>query len=60
MQSLPKKVERNFNASEGLNITRFALGDDEIDYGLYEPFHPKGSALYDGQLNDTSIRGITR
>ena len=30
-----------------MNITQFALADDEIDYGLYEPVHPKGSAFYD-------------
>ena len=27
-------------------ITQFALGDDEIDYTLYNPNHPSGSAYY--------------
>jgi len=27
-------------------ITQFALADDEIDYTLYNPFHPSGSAFY--------------
>ena len=27
-------------------ITQFALGDDEIDYTLYNPTHPSGSAYY--------------
>ena len=27
-------------------ITQFALGDDEIDYTLYNPSHPSGSAYY--------------
>tara|TARA_R110000803_G_scaffold195_1_gene719 strand:- start:399 stop:1061 length:663 start_codon:yes stop_codon:yes gene_type:complete len=27
-------------------ITQFALGDDEIDYTLYNPTHPSGSAFY--------------
>jgi len=27
-------------------ITQFALSDDEIDYTLYNPTHPSGSALY--------------
>tara|TARA_Y100000034_G_C6903623_1_gene418693 strand:+ start:2737 stop:3396 length:660 start_codon:yes stop_codon:yes gene_type:complete len=27
-------------------ITQFALGDDEIDYTLYNPSHPSGSAFY--------------
>jgi hypothetical protein len=28
------------------NITQFALSDDEIDYTLYNPTHPSGSAYY--------------
>ena len=28
------------------NITKFALSDDEIDYTLYNPSHPSGSAYY--------------
>jgi len=28
------------------SITQFALGDDEIDYTLYNPNHPSGSAFY--------------
>ena len=27
-------------------ITQFSLGDDEIDYTLYNPAHPSGSAFY--------------
>ena len=27
-------------------ITQFALSDDEIDYTLYDPSHPSGSAYY--------------
>jgi len=27
-------------------ITQFSLGDDEIDYSLYNPNHPSGSAFY--------------
>ena len=47
---LTKKGREKLATGEGLNITRFALGDDEIDYGLYEPAHPKGSVFYDPQL----------
>ncbi len=32
-------------------ITQFALADDEIDYTLYNPNHPSGSAYY-GQAID--------
>ena len=28
------------------NITQFALSDDEIDYTLYNPSNPSGSAYY--------------
>ena len=27
-------------------ITKFALADDEIDYTLFNPSHPSGSAYY--------------
>ena len=27
-------------------ITQFALADDEIDYTMYNPNHPSGSAYY--------------
>ena len=29
-----------------LNITQFALGDDEIDYTLWNPTHPNGTNFY--------------
>lgn len=36
-------------------ITAFALGDDEIDYSLYNPNHPSGSAYYDLSIKQTPI-----
>ena len=47
---LTKKGREKLATGEGLNITKFALGDDEIDYTLYEPAHPKGSAYYDAAI----------
>lgn len=47
---LTKKGREKLAAGQGLNITKFALGDDEIDYTLYEPAHPKGSAYYDASI----------
>lgn len=38
-----------------LNITSFALADDEIDYTLYNPNNPNGSAFYDIALRNTPI-----
>jgi len=36
-------------------ITKFALGDDEIDYGLYNKDHPSGSAYYDLEILQTPV-----
>jgi hypothetical protein len=43
---LTKKGREKLAAGLGLNITQFALADDEIDYTLYNPTHPSGSAFY--------------
>lgn len=47
---LTKKGRQKLASGQSLNITKFALGDDEIDYTLYEPAHPKGSAFYDSAI----------
>jgi len=47
---LTKKGRQKLAQGQSLNITKFALGDDEIDYALYEPAHPKGSAYYDAAI----------
>ena len=47
---LTKKGRQKLASGQSLNITKFALGDDEIDYTLYEPAHPKGSAYYDAAI----------
>jgi len=52
---LTKKGREKLAGGEGLNITQFALGDDEVDYGLYEPAHPKGSAFYDSAIKAIPI-----
>lgn len=38
-----------------LNITSFALADDEIDYTQFNPNHPLGSQYYDIALRNTPI-----
>ena len=44
---LTKKGRELLARGDGsFKITQFALGDDEIDYTLYNPSHPSGSALY--------------
>ena len=52
---LTKKGREKLASGEGLNITKFALGDDEVDYTLYEPAHPKGSAFYDSAIKAIPI-----
>ena len=37
------------------NITKFSFGDDEIDYTLYNPNHPSGSAYFDLEILQTPI-----
>tara|TARA_A100000172_G_scaffold16038_1_gene8554 strand:- start:2775 stop:3722 length:948 start_codon:yes stop_codon:yes gene_type:complete len=36
-------------------IVKFALGDDEIDYGLYDKNHASGSAYYDINILQTPV-----
>lgn len=36
-------------------IVKFALADDEIDYGLYNKSHPSGSAYYDLEIMQTPV-----
>ena len=42
-------------ARGNFKIVKFALGDDEIDYGLYNKNHPSGSAYYDLEVLQTPI-----
>lgn len=42
-------------ADGSFNITKFALGDDEIDYRLYNKTHPSGSAYYDLEIMQTPV-----
>ena len=44
---LTKKGRELLAKGDGsFNITQFALSDDEVDYTLYNPNHPSGSAFY--------------
>jgi hypothetical protein len=52
---LTKKGREVLAKSGGLNITAFALSDDEIDYTQYNPNHPLGSAYYDIALRNTPV-----
>lgn len=52
---LTKKGREKLAGGQSLNITQFALGDDEIDYQLYDAAHPKGSAYYDAAIKAIPI-----
>lgn len=52
---LTKKGRELLAKNGNLNITSFALADDEIDYSLYNSSHPNGSAFYDIALRNTPI-----
>ena len=49
---LTTKGREALAANDGsFRITQFALADDEIDYQLYNPSHPSGSAFYGQAIN---------
>jgi len=48
-------VGRKKMAEGNFKITKFALGDDEIDYGLYDKNNPSGSAYYDLEILQTPV-----
>jgi hypothetical protein len=48
-------VGRKRMAEGNFRISQFALGDDEVDYGLYNKNHPSGSAYYDLEILQTPV-----
>tara|TARA_R110000824_G_scaffold314888_2_gene501794 strand:+ start:9259 stop:10245 length:987 start_codon:yes stop_codon:yes gene_type:complete len=42
-------------ARGNFRIAKFALGDDEINYGLYDTSHASGSAYYDLEILQTPV-----
>lgn len=53
---LTKKGRELLARGDGsFKITQFALSDDEIDYTLYNPVHPSGSALYGEALENMPL-----
>jgi hypothetical protein len=52
---LTKKGRELLAKNGNLNITSFALADDEIDYSLYNSSHPNGSAFFDIALRNIPI-----
>lgn len=52
---LTRKGRELLAQNGNLNITSFALADDEVDYTLYQPNHPNGSAFFDIALRNTPV-----
>ena len=48
-------VGRRRMAQGNFRITKFAFGDDEIDYSTYNPNHPSGSAYADLEILQSPI-----
>lgn len=42
-------------AEGNFTVAKFAVGDDEINYGLYNKTHPSGSAYYDLEIIQTPV-----
>jgi len=53
---LTKKGRELLARGDGsFKITQFALSDDEIDYTLYNPTHPSGSAYYGEAIENMPV-----
>jgi hypothetical protein len=53
---LTKKGRELLARGDGsFKITQFALSDDEVDYTLYNPEHPSGSAFYGEAIENMPI-----
>lgn len=53
---LTKKGRELLAKNDGsFRITQFALADDEIDYTLYNPSHPSGSAYYGEAIDNMPL-----
>ena len=52
---LTRKGRELLASENGLNITSFALADDEIDYTIYDSNHPEGSQYYDSALRSIPV-----
>lgn len=53
---LTKKGRELLARNDGsFNITQFSVSDDEIDYSLYNPNHPSGSAFYGEAIENMPI-----
>lgn len=53
---LTKKGRELLARNDGsFKITQFSLADDEVDYTLYNPYHPSGSAFYGEAIENMPV-----
>lgn len=53
---LTKKGRQLLSQNDGsFQITQFSLSDDEVDYTLYNPNHPSGSAFYGEAIENMPV-----
>lgn len=52
---LTRTARRLLAEGKPLNITQFALGDSEVDYSLYNPDHPSGTAYYSALITSLPL-----
>jgi len=54
--SLTKRGRELLARGDGsFKITQFSLSDDEVDYTMYNPNHPSGSAFYGEAIENTPL-----
>jgi hypothetical protein len=56
---LTKKGREILAAGGNLNITKFALSDEEVDYTLYDVTHPNGTDSYGAVIENMSLLEAT-
>ena len=49
---LTKRGREILSSGDDFNVTKFALGDDEIDYGLWDTTHTQGTDYYGAVIDN--------
>jgi hypothetical protein len=50
-----ERLSSGGKGQNGFQITQFALGDDEIDYSLWDPTHADGTSAYGAVIENTPM-----
>ena len=52
---LTKRGRELLSSGEGLNITKFALSDEEVDYTLFDVTHPNGTDSFGSVIENMNL-----